>query len=360
MGPAGYHGGMESVTGALRSASETGLIPPGSSVLLAVSGGADSMALLYGASEAASETGWRLSVGHVHHGWRKREGDRDLAFVSEHARRLGLPFFSRRCDARRAARELRLSPEAGARHVRYAALAEMAAEAGAGIVATAHQQADAVESHVLARERRGGVAALAGPREARADGVVRPLLAVTREEILRFLADRGIAFRRDATNGNLRLSRNRVRRTLARLRASPGGPDAIRAMAREIARLGVERRLLEAEFESRVRPAVRALADGVSIAARLIAGSSPELQRLALARLASPFARPGRPPTTGRERERILGLLAEGRDFRFEAGRRIRFERRGETLTIRPRAALPVYDSPVALGGNRESTEVGP
>jgi tRNA(Ile)-lysidine synthase len=222
----------------------------------------------------------------------------------------------------------------------------MAAEAGATVVATAHQQSDTVESHVLARERQGGIAALAGPREARADGVVRPLLSVTRDEVLQFLAGRGIAFRRDASNGDLRLARNRVRRTLARLRETPGGEDSLRAMALEIARLGVERRLLESEFDARIRPAVRALPDGVAIDAALLAASSPELQRLSLARLASPWARPGKPPMTGRERERILELLASGADFRFEAGRRIRFERRRGELSVRPRPAGPVYDSP--------------
>ena len=349
---------MDPIRVALVGAAETGLIPPGSAVLLAVSGGADSMALLYGAVEAAAQTGWRLSVGHVHHGWRPKDGDRDLAFVAEHAKRLGLPFFSRRTDARRAAKELGLSPEAGARQVRYRALAEMAAEAGAAIVATAHQHEDAVESHVLARERQGGLAALAGPRESRGDGVVRPLLPVSRQEILQFLAERDVAFRRDATNGDLRLARNRVRRTLARLRETPGGEDSLRAMALEIARLGVQRNLLESEYEARIRPAAKVQSDGVLIDAALLAGSSEELQRLALARLAAVFARPGKPPMTGRERERVLALLAGGADFRFEAGRRIRFERRGQTLSIRPRAPGPVYDSPRNSRGDRKR-EVG-
>ena len=351
---------MDPIRVALVGAAETGLIPPGSTILLAVSGGADSMALLYGAAEAAKEIGWRLSVAHVHHGWRPKEGDRDLAFVADHARRLEIPFFSRRVDARRAAKELGLSPEAGARQVRYRALAEMAAESGAAIVATAHQHEDAVESLVLARERQGGLAALAGPRESRADGVVRPLLSVSRSEILQFLAERGIAFRRDATNGDLRLARNRVRRTLAQLRESPGGEDSLRAMALEIARLGVERRLLETEYEARIAPAARIDTEGIVIGAALLAGSSEELQRLSLARLAGPFARPGKPPMTGRERERLLALLAAGGDFRFEAGRRIRFERRGEMLSIRPRAPGPVYDSPDRNSRRDKKREVGP
>ncbi|MGH9365510.1 MAG: ATP-binding protein, partial [Thermoanaerobaculia bacterium] len=87
---------MESVVASLTEASRTGLMPAGASVLLAVSGGADSMALLAGAAELAPRLGWRLAVGHVHHGWRGREADRDLSFVYDFARRLALPFASRR------------------------------------------------------------------------------------------------------------------------------------------------------------------------------------------------------------------------------------------------------------------------
>ncbi|HTR02801.1 MAG TPA: tRNA lysidine(34) synthetase TilS [Thermoanaerobaculia bacterium] len=351
---------MDPVVSALRRAADGGLIPRGSSVLLAVSGGADSMALLYGAFEVAAETGWRLAIGHVHHGWRAREADRDLAFVAGHGRRLGLPSYALRRDAAAVARELGLSPEAGARQIRYAALAEMAREAGASLIATAHQSDDAVESLVIARERRGGIASLAGPREARADGVVRPLLGVSREEILRFLSGRGISYRRDATNGDLTLSRNRVRRRLAELSRAPGGADAIRALGAEVARLGAERLELEARYEAEIRPSVTIRADGVSIDAPRLAGLPEELQRLALTRMAAPFARPGKPPTTGRERERLLALLASGEDFRFEAGRHIRFERRGGRLSIGPRPGGPVYDArrrPSVNGQRREVPE---
>ena len=113
---------MDPVRIALEEAVSRGLLPRGSTILLAVSGGADSLALLYGACETAPAASWRLAVGHVHHGWRGREADRDAAFVEEHARRLGLTFVCRRRDARAASRALGLSPEAGARHVRYEAL----------------------------------------------------------------------------------------------------------------------------------------------------------------------------------------------------------------------------------------------
>lgn len=349
---------MDAVIDALIAAGEKGLIPAGRAVLLAVSGGADSMALLYAAAEIAPRMAWTLAVAHVHHGWRGREADRDLAFVAGHARRLGLPFHARRRDARAAARELGLSPEAAARHVRYAALAEMAREAGAARVATAHQRDDAVESHLIARERSGGLAALAGPRTLREDGVVRPLLGVGRGEILAFLAERGLPYRRDASNGNLRLARNRVRRSLARLREAPGGDEAVRAIGEELERLAAERRRLDAEFEERVRPAIRTLPDAVDADAAVLAALPAELLRLALTRLASPFARPGRPPMTGRERERLLDLIAGGGDFRFEAGRRIRFERRRGRLRVRARDAAAVYDDSRANATSDASREV--
>jgi tRNA(Ile)-lysidine synthetase-like protein len=351
---------MNPVSGALLAAADRGLIPSGETVLLAVSGGADSMALLYGAVDAADSTGWHLSVGHVHHGWRGREADRDLAFVAEHARRLRLPFFSRRRDARGAARELRLSPEAAARHVRYAALAEMADEAGASSIATAHQQEDAIESYLIARRRRAGLAGLAGPRERREDGVVRPFLSVSRGEILGFLSERAVSFRRDASNGDLRLTRNRIRRELL---AGHGEADR-EEIIEEVRRLAEARRRLEEEFAANLAPGIQAGPAATLARAGQLQSCTPELQRLALERMATPFARSGRPPMTGREREQIRTLLAAGADFRFEAGRRIRFERRGGILSVKPSPPhfhwWAVYDSANPSSTEPEGQEIAP
>ncbi len=334
----GYHIAMDPILAALTRAAENGLLPHGGSILLAVSGGADSMALLYGASELAPSFCWGLSVGHVHHGWRGREADRDLSFVRDCARRLGLPFLFRKRDARAEARRLKLSPEAGARQVRYAALHEMAREVNAERVATAHQREDVIESFLIARERKGGVALLGGPRARRSDGVVRPLLEVTRQEILSFLAERGAAFRRDSSNGNLRLARNRIRRQTLALRAA-AGEDALTEMALQAARFREERNRVDREFEESFRPRLRRAGNTVLADARLLQNCSPELQRRAIAAAALPFALPGRAPMTGKEREQILRRISEGGDFRFEAGRRIRFERRDGWLRIHARSS---------------------
>ena len=326
---------MPSPVEALREAARSGLVPEGTAVLLAVSGGADSLALLHAAVEAARETLWRLAVGHVHHGWRGREADRDLEFVHEHARRAGLPFFSRRVDARAESARLRLSPEAGARAARYAALAEMKFEAGTILVATAHQADDVLESYLLARSRGGGVASLAGPRTRRADGVVRPLLSVSRAEMEAYVSSRDLAWRRDATNGDLRLARNAVRRRIA------SASDEERASwAADAAAYRERRDRLDRELETRLRPALKSGPGAVLVddeALRDMGGLDPALLRAAVEEAAKPFARPGRPPMTGRERERLLAFLRREGDFSFEAGRRVAVRRRGRVVAFSAR-----------------------
>ncbi|HYB52326.1 MAG TPA: tRNA lysidine(34) synthetase TilS [Thermoanaerobaculia bacterium] len=325
----------EPVLEALANAASSGLMPRGATVLLAVSGGADSMALLHGASELAPRNVWRLVVGHVHHGLRGRDADRDLAFVAAHAQRLDLSFRSCRCDAARVARQLKLSPESAARHARYSALREIAKEAGAQRIATAHQRDDRVESFRIARERRAGTAGLGGPRRRRSDGVVRPLLAVSREEILTYLRRRGITHRRDASNGDLRLTRNRVRRELARLPMKDREP-IIAELERQADLSENLRADTERTFEEWLRPRISFGPGSVAADADLLSRAAPDVARKAIEEIARPFAAPGCAPLTGPEREQIRRRLADGLDFRFEARRRILFERRAGLLTVRP------------------------
>jgi tRNA(Ile)-lysidine synthase len=207
----------------------------------------------------------------------------------------------------------------------------MAREAGASRIATAHQREDRIESYFLARERKGGLASLAGPRESRADGVVRPLLHVSRTQILEFLAARGLSFRRDASNGDLRLDRNRLRREIL---AKISGEE-IEAIVRRVDRLARRRDRLDRDFEETIRPAIAMGRNVVIVNAGLLERSTAELRRRAIFECAAPFAATGKAPMTGNERERIVRLLAGGAGFRFEAGRRIRFRRRGERLEIR-------------------------
>ncbi|MDQ6891214.1 MAG: tRNA lysidine(34) synthetase TilS [Acidobacteriota bacterium] len=332
---------MDALAAALSRAAATDLLPPGARILLAVSGGPDSTALLHASVDGARTSDWSLAAAHVHHGWRGREADRDLAFVRESARRLGIPFLFRAGNARRTARELRLSPEAGARELRYAALKEMAAEAGADRIATAHHADDRLESYRIARERRGGFSSLAGPRERREDGLVRPFLDVSRTEIAAWLAARNIPWRRDATNGDLRLARNRIRRELAT--ATPSQRAGWLEEARRWSKL---RDRIDREFAERIAPGLRRGPGSVIADAGVFERCEPDLQRRAVEAAAAPFARPGHPPMTGREREDLLRRIAQGRDFRFEAGRRIAIERKGRILAFAFREKRPLGTNP--------------
>jgi tRNA(Ile)-lysidine synthase len=209
----------------------------------------------------------------------------------------------------------------------------MAAEAGAERIATAHQSDDRLETYLLARERRAGLAGLAGVKRERADGVVRPMLRVSRREILAFLSERGLVHRRDASNGDLRLARNRIRRAVAAL-VEERGEEALRGLGAYVERLSRERDSLEREFARTVEPRIFLGAGTVMADAPYLQSCERNLQRMAIERAALPFALPGRAPLTGREREQIVARLREGGDFRFEAGRRIRFDRKGSVLRV--------------------------
>jgi len=201
-------------------------------VLVATSGGADSMALL----QMLASLGQKVGVAHIHHGLRD-EADADLAFVAERARLLGLPFAHMRVDARRprAAAGRRLSPEARARDLRYAALERLRSGGGYAHVATAHTLDDQAETLLLRAIRGSDLAGLAGIRDFDGErGIVRPLLAARREALRSYLADRGLVWREDASNAALEIPRNRVRlQVLPELeRAHPGAVAQLARLAR--------------------------------------------------------------------------------------------------------------------------------
>jgi tRNA(Ile)-lysidine synthase len=186
-----------------------GLWQPGDTVLAAVSGGPDSMALLDVLSLIGGEWKLRLVVGHVHHGLRAEAGA-DAAYVEQVSGHYGLPYLLRRVDVRGRVAATGESVEEAARVLRYAALEEMAREVNARGIATGHNADDQAET-VLMRILRGtGVAGLAGIPSKRGL-IIRPLLSVRRQEIIAYLRERKVGFRTDLTNESLDMTRNRVR-----------------------------------------------------------------------------------------------------------------------------------------------------
>ncbi len=196
------------------------LISRDQGVLVGVSGGADSVAMLAALVELAREDGraYRLTVAHLNHLLREQASD-DAAFVEELAERWGLPCISQTCEVAARARRGGESIELAARNARLDFFNRAAAQVGATAVAVAHHADDNVET-VLFRLFRGthlrGLAGIPADRELPCGGIrlVRPLLGVRRVEIEEFCSRRGLSWRTDATNAETRFARNFLRNEL--------------------------------------------------------------------------------------------------------------------------------------------------
>ena len=212
-----------------------GLIPPGTRVLAAVSGGADSVALALALSHLSAGHDFSLAgVAHLNHGLRGGEADADQAFVRALAARLAVPFVTARVDVAALADAQGESIEAAARRARYAFLDDAAAEAGATVVATGHTADDQAETLMLRLMRGAGLAGLSAIRPVNGR-VIRPLLEVRRAAVEAFLTAAGESWREDASNLDLSIARNRVRHEVMLVLKAVSGDGVVDALARTAA-----------------------------------------------------------------------------------------------------------------------------
>jgi tRNA(Ile)-lysidine synthase len=205
-------------------------------VLAAVSGGADSVALLLGLSQLRAASPGRLVAAHFNHRLRGSESEQDQAFVEELSREVGVECIVGAAAADLAAAHGGQGLEGAARQVRYEFLARAADQCGARYVATAHtadDQAETILHHIL---RGTGLAGLAGIPRTRpltpAATLIRPLLAVTRQEVLDYLQQLGKTYRDDSTNRLTDLTRNRIRLELLPLLERDFNPQVRGALLR--------------------------------------------------------------------------------------------------------------------------------
>jgi tRNA(Ile)-lysidine synthase len=201
----------------LRNIRERALMRAGDRVGVAVSGGADSVALLRVLLDLRSELGIVLSVAHFNHGLRGEQSAADEAFVADLAEHQGLELFVHRDDVREHASASKLSLEAAGRVARYRWFAHLAQQHRLNQVATAHTLDDQAETVLLKFLRGAGTRGLAGiyPIVNR-NGfrIVRPLLCVTRAEVEPYLSSLGQEWREDESNLDHRFLRNRIRHEL--------------------------------------------------------------------------------------------------------------------------------------------------
>lgn len=197
----------------LAFATEHSLFSPGDTVVVAVSGGPDSVALLDILASLPS-LGLQLVVAHVNHCLRGAESDEDERFVAALAASYALPFECERVDVHDFSRRERLSLEDAGRRCRYAFFDRLTARYGASSVALAHHADDQAETLLLRLLRGAGTTGLSAMTPRTAGRYIRPLLALTRHEIERYLHGRRLSFRVDSSNADIAFLRNRIRNEL--------------------------------------------------------------------------------------------------------------------------------------------------
>jgi tRNA(Ile)-lysidine synthase len=242
------------LVGRVRAAiGDHALFEPGEPVVVGVSGGPDSLALLHALRELAPEFGLQLHVAHLNHQLRGAESDADAAFVENLAREWSLPATVEARAVGAYAREHQLSLEEAARVVRYQFLADTAARIAAHRVAVAHNADDQVETILMHFLRGAGLSGLRGmtyrtklpnepnrpnvPNEPNGLWLVRPLLDVTREEIEAYCREVGLQPRFDRSNLDTTLFRNRLRREVLPFleQLNPNLREVLRNSARALA-----------------------------------------------------------------------------------------------------------------------------
>ncbi len=188
--------------------------PRESAVLVALSGGADSVALLHLMARLAERDGFRLEAAHLNHGIRGEEAARDEAFCLELTKKMGIPCEIGHADVPALAQASGRSLETEAREARYAFLEAVMKQRGIGILLTAHHADDQLETVLFRMSRGTGLTGLCGipsQRPLAAGMLCRPLLPFGKKEILAYCREAGLPFVTDSTNLQADSSRNRIR-----------------------------------------------------------------------------------------------------------------------------------------------------
>ncbi len=275
------------------------LWPADAALVVAVSGGADSLCLLgtllaLQAAGRAAEPGARVGeivVATLDHGLRGEAGAADARWVAELAASLGARCFAERVETRGWARSHHLSLEDAARRLRYAFLRRVAREVGAARICLGHTLDDQAETIILRLLRGSGLDGLAGMRPLRGD-LARPLLGLTHAQAVSYCAAQGWLPREDLTNRDERYVRNRVRRRLLPL-LEAYNPNVRRTLARNAAFIADDLAALEAATD-RVWAEVVVGEEMGSVVMRLSAlrEQAPALRRRALRRAALRLSAP--------------------------------------------------------------------
>ena len=201
---------MDMIRKVLNFVNKNKILEYGDSVILGVSGGADSICMLHLLNSLKKELGITLCVVHVNHGIRGMEADRDEKFVKQTAENLGVECKTFHMDIPMIAKERKMSEEEAGRLIRYEIFENVAKEIGANKIAVAHNLNDNSETVLFNLFRGSKLKGLTGIPVKR-DKVIRPILCLSREEIERYLLEHQLEYCVDCTNQETDYSRNKLR-----------------------------------------------------------------------------------------------------------------------------------------------------
>lgn len=194
----------------LKAISQFSLLKKGDSVLVGFSGGADSTLLL---TLLSMTEGISVAAAHLNHGIRGTEADRDEAFCKSYCEKLGIKLFTSYADIPSISKATSKSLEEAARDARYSFFNEVAENNGFSLIATAHNADDALETAIFHLARGTSLDGLCGIPPKR-DNIVRPLILLSKEEIVSALNSSGIPFVIDSTNNDTEYTRNKIRHSV--------------------------------------------------------------------------------------------------------------------------------------------------
>lgn len=215
-----------------RTIEENAMVLAGDTILTAVSGGPDSVALAHILATLAPVFSFQLAIAHLNHGLRSRESERDAEFVAALARKLNLQFYQDKKDVRQYQKRHKLSPEEAARQVRYAFFNQVAEAHGYDKIALGHQLDDNAELVMLFFLRGSGTLGLSGIPPIRGGKIIRPLINIKRSEIVDYLSERDLEYVSDTTNADLSYLRNKLRHELIPQLAATYNPKIVETLNR--------------------------------------------------------------------------------------------------------------------------------
>ena len=259
---------------------EQNMVRQGDGVIVGISGGADSVCLLSVLCALRDRMGLRLYGVHVHHGIRGEGADGDADFVKALCERMGVPAAICRYEVPRIASEKGWSLEEAGRNCRYEALEEERKKRGAAVIAVAHHRDDQAETVLMNLMRGSGLLGLSGMRPVRSP-VIRPLMCVDREEILKWLSEQGISFREDESNTEDCYKRNRIRHELLPWMET-WNPKAVSHIVAAAQRIGLAQDFLEQQAEAFLQEEGRKTQRGMGAECEKLMALHPAVRREAL------------------------------------------------------------------------------